>query len=672
MKTSSKVYSAIAKLTRRDEVTIRTTAELLLGPEANFFSEDPLWRLWNALETIERFGVPATSLFDWSKIVGAGAASEQRFTVARDLKEAIKARFEPEAWQRVARPIFDKLRQRQRDALVSHVMHQCGFTSIEQLYEYFLVDPGMEPVVQTSRIRLAISSVQTFIQRCLLNLEANVPPCAIIHADQWEWMKRYRVWEANRKIFLFPENWLEPELRDDKTYQFDALEGALLQDDVSGDLVEDAFLAYLKNLDELARLDIVAIHLETQAEWSQNRLHVIGRTFSEPYKYFYRHCSHRMWTPWEPIPVEIEGNHLAPVVWRDRLYLFWVTFMEKTAPTDQGADRSFNLPAEYTDPETAPVKIPMSEVETVVEARLHWIEYFQGQWSPQESGGLMVLNGQTLNDSTKAAYIHAETRQASNGRETVSIHLGEPFNQAFYLIGRNSPPTIKESKNVPEQPYNLTAQNATKRYGKDGTFSVNMTGLNDTFVSDEVQDILNPSSPYTILTIDQELLLSDVNNSIPEKPLPLIKNRFNKIASLVKPFFYQDNQNTFFVEPSITEETIEGWQGWVPQEDAAPSDYVTALPTAALPILVDSKLFDVEIRYKEAIKKILDPKVNSGLETDKVKIQKSLDSIKSDFISSESICQNFSMREYNPNEVFSQANLKFDGQLIGASGLIKK
>ena len=24
-------------------------------------------------------------------------------------------------------------------------------------------------------------------------------------------MKAYRVWEANRKIFLYPENWLAPE-----------------------------------------------------------------------------------------------------------------------------------------------------------------------------------------------------------------------------------------------------------------------------------------------------------------------------------------------------------------------------------------------------------------------------------------------------------------------------
>ena len=29
---------------------------------------------------------------------------------------------------------------------------------------------------------------------------------------RWEWLKRYRVWDANRKVFLYPENWLEPDL----------------------------------------------------------------------------------------------------------------------------------------------------------------------------------------------------------------------------------------------------------------------------------------------------------------------------------------------------------------------------------------------------------------------------------------------------------------------------
>ena len=103
-------------------------------------------------------------------------ADARRSPIARQLRDAVRAGYDVAAWRRVAQPIFDELRQRRRDALVAWVMHTDGFDRIEQLFEYFLVDPGTEPVVQTSRLRLAISSVQLFIQRCLLNLEPQVHP----------------------------------------------------------------------------------------------------------------------------------------------------------------------------------------------------------------------------------------------------------------------------------------------------------------------------------------------------------------------------------------------------------------------------------------------------------------------------------------------------------------
>jgi hypothetical protein len=35
--------------------------------------------------------------------------------------------------------------------------------------------------------------------------------------EVWEWLKRFRVWEAGRRIFLYAENWLQPERRDDQS-----------------------------------------------------------------------------------------------------------------------------------------------------------------------------------------------------------------------------------------------------------------------------------------------------------------------------------------------------------------------------------------------------------------------------------------------------------------------
>ena len=71
------------------------------------------------------------------------------------------------------------------------------------LYAHFLVDVEMAPCMLTSRLVLATNSVQLFVQRCLLNLEPGVAFSAEDH-KMWEWMKNYRVWEANRKIFLYP------------------------------------------------------------------------------------------------------------------------------------------------------------------------------------------------------------------------------------------------------------------------------------------------------------------------------------------------------------------------------------------------------------------------------------------------------------------------------------
>ena len=557
-----KVYSAIAKLARRDDATVKTAARMLVSAPS-FASEAPLRRLWDALEVSERFGVPVASVAGWTGIVGAGASPEQRFSVARDLKEAVKARFEAEAWQHLAQPIFDKLRQHQRDALATHVMHQRGFARMEQLYEYFLIDPGMEPVVQTSRIRLAIGSVQLFIQRCLLNLEENVPPSALINANQWEWMKRYRVWEANRKIFLFPENWLEPEFRDDKTHLFTELEGALLQGDVSNDLAEDAFLTYLRKLEEIARLDIVAMHLEGKADPAQNTLHVIGRTHNEPRKYFYRRYAHQMWTAWEPVTAEIEGDHLAPVVWRDRLYLFWVTFMEK-AKTNESSQQ-VQLPA----------TIPALQKE--IEAQLHWSECLEGEWTTRESGGFTPPDEQKLKAisvDTRKVFIHVSKEPYENGEERgVYVHLSWPFNQAFYLAGRNSIPEKSTFTGAPPNPYSASTVNATQ-YAGSGRLKVTFnskitTGQSVSSPSPETPSILDQDGgSYTILPCDNNITLGalDAPSIAATDPAAVkagIESGLGEIASLMKPFFYQDNRHTLFVEPNVTERTIEEWQEWV-------------------------------------------------------------------------------------------------------------
>lgn len=624
-----KVYTLIANLTRRDDATVRATAKAVFAAAgataANFASEKPLQRLWEALQIVERFGVPVQSLLEWTRVVSPTADQEQRFSIARDLKEAIKARFEPETWQRVAQPIFDKLRQRQRDSLVAHIMVQHDFARMEQLYEYFLIDPGMEPVVQTSRIRLAIATMQLFVQRCMLNLEPKVHPSAILNARHWEWMKRYRLWEANRKIFLFPENWLEPEFRDDKTHLFSELEGTMLQGDVSSDLVEDAFLNYLKKLDELARLDIVAMHLEDKTNPAQNTLHVFGRTYSSPHKHFYRRYVHEQWTPWEPVTAEIDGDHLAPVIWRDRLYLFWVTFIEK--PIQNG-----------NNPPIDPTKeIPVPPLKTKLEAQLHWSEYLQGQWSTRESGGffapdsekskangfgdlgstLLVTIGEAFGETTqvqdrrKAVFVHVSKEPYEKGEERgVYVHLSAPFYKAFYLAGRNSVPEMRDYNPRPVNPYSANDGNGT-RYLGSGPFKVSYAQRITSTEAEKwtpvmaIQDILRQGREYTLLPCDNNISKLGVSEDSykdaddPSAVKAAIDRGIEGITSLIKPVFYQDNEHTFFIQPNVTERTIEEYQEWVPRPSRGEQalekpDYLEKIP------VIPQKPWD---------KPILDPEV---------------------------------------------------------------
>lgn len=625
------VYPLLARLTRRDEATIKATAEALVKAPAvpAFESEKPLHRLWEALQVVERFGVPPASLLGWADLVRSTTTEARRFELARDVKEAIKARFEPETWQRVAQPIFDKLRPRQRDALVSYILQQmsrnpetASIDTQEKLYEYFLVDPGMEPVVQTSRIRLAIASLQLFIQRCLLNMEPRVHP-STINSEQWEWMKRYRVWEANRKIFLFPENWLEPEFRDDKTHLFTELEGALLQGDVSSDLVEDAFLNYLRKLDELARLDICAMHIEDNADPALRVLHVFGRTYSQPHKYFYRRYAHQMWTPWEPVSAEIEGDHLAPVVWRDRLYLFWVTFMEKP-----------EQPGDTTIPDSSK-GITIPAVKKDVEAHLHWSEYVGGEWATRESGDFrapspVVARALTQFDP-KSVFVHVTKEYDPHTGEEggVYVHLHQtynpasvqvapdldllaplvqgggsrmsdavvrtirikglpvasgilldgsadpiPFHAAFYLAGRNSAPESGAYAAKPANPFTSANTPSANRYrGKHAlkvSFKERITTEPGSTPPPANPDVLQRGdNHYTLLPCNNDLTALGVSEEAyesaadPDAVRAALQSSLGEIATLMKPVFYQDRRHTFFVEADVTERTIEEWQEWV-------------------------------------------------------------------------------------------------------------
>jgi hypothetical protein len=602
-------WTRLANLTRRDPQTVRDLGIALgLITQAtaggnyqivalpDFASARGMSRLWAALLVARLVGVSAPSLLGATLIVcrtvPVGAPTPD--ALAAMLKNAVRARYDISAWRPVAKSVFDKLRQKKRDALVVFLVNALALESSNQLFEYFLIDPGMEPVVQTSPVRLALSSLQTFIQRITLGYETgdpahperNILPNAI-DADWWTWMKRYRVWEANREIFLFPENWMEPELRLDKTDLFQQLESALTQGDVTRDLAESAFLGYLKGLDTRARLDIVASYLDQDTTHpGLSTLHVIGRTYGKPHRYFYRSYAEGSWSAWIAVPLDIEGDHIALAVWRGKLNLFWLTFVtrQQGAPAPSGSDSTTVANLSFT---SLADRIYAASAQEQIQVQLNWSEYFQDTWSERLSTDINksdIINVQTGFDPSQVhLHISKEPDDAA-----ILVHLDFPeIYDIIYIIGvivailtGRDPSTVQRanhafritSKNSdaafsgrlwsapPEMPYNAPGVDATVYEGTGSLQSSFQSDITSTSSQTETEQILQTVHDFAVVTTANAIAPPFLDPSEPD---------YWEAGTLVSPFFFKDRahpanptETTYFVQPSLTEVTLTEWVGW--------------------------------------------------------------------------------------------------------------
>lgn len=341
---------------------------------------DTFCRIYDAYAPVKTMGIPASALIK-------AATNEPNGITVRDLQAALRASYDQSDWLNVLKPINDEMRGLQRDALVAYILHGMRLKdetkhidTPDKLFEYFLMDVQMDPCMQTSRIRHALSTVQLFIERCLMNLETRVSPSSI-NSGQWEWMKRYRVWEANRKVFLWPENWLEPELRDDKSPFFKEMESELLQGDITEDSATTALLNYLSKLEEVAKLEPCGIHYVEPTETHGKIIHLVARTAGAHRKYYYRRYEFGCWTTWEQIKLDIEDNPVIPVVWKDRLLLFWLRLLKS------GPDTANMPPAGKALTDLRTNDLP-GDPQITVKAMLCWSEFYNDKWQPTKTSDL--------------------------------------------------------------------------------------------------------------------------------------------------------------------------------------------------------------------------------------------------------------------------------------------
>ena len=342
-------------------------------------------RVHDMLHLVKTLGISHTTVLTSISNAPLGSAVSNMYA-------ALRAQSSASAWSALIKPINDTLRMRRRDALVAFALvglsndtTRASIDTPDRLYEYLLLDVLIHPRVETSRIRQAIAAVQQFIQRLvdLPNSEPKDIEVPLAMREQWPWMKRYRVWEANRKVFLYPENWLEPELRDDQSPIFRETMSELLQGDITEERAAEAMVGYVRKLEEISMLEPCGIHVdtrETAGDATDDVMHVIARSSGANRNYHYRRREPSGWTPWEPVKLDVEDNPVLPVRWKGRLYLFWLKVIQEAGEATTPSWSSDRL-------DRAVVGKPADPTHRV-KAMLCWSEYARGKWGPTRTSSI--------------------------------------------------------------------------------------------------------------------------------------------------------------------------------------------------------------------------------------------------------------------------------------------
>lgn len=328
---------------------------------------------------------------------GAGVSPDAALTLggnladaARDaaVLQALRAQSSTDRALQLLGATHDPVRLRYRDALVAYLLEnerkqkQPRFVDTIGLNQWLLTDTQVSCCLTTTRVQFGYAAVQAFVERVLDRSLEDLPTKGPYWqgsletlAREWVWKKHYRLWEANLNLFLTPENWLDDETRGDETHAFRDLREQLRQVDLTTNAAEDALTRYLRELHAISHVEILAM-VNAEPDCSPTPLgfrspemsgtHVIARTRSLPYRYFYRRRlpdPDGRWLPWEPLAGDVEGDTFDLVVHDRRLYFFW-------ARLDGGPPEN-STEAQTATPDGIPGKYAV---------KLHWMERLHGVW----------------------------------------------------------------------------------------------------------------------------------------------------------------------------------------------------------------------------------------------------------------------------------------------------
>lgn len=328
-----------------------------------------------------------------------------------------------------------------RDHQVNEILHYCRLTpalhpikNANQLSEYLLTDVEVNSKVSTSKVKFAIAAYQTLINRTLHGLENDLKIANNEVAQIWEWSKHYRTWEANRKVYLYPENYLDPQLLPGASALYKKFTGDINAAKINDSSIEQAYKAYLNDWVNLQHLDILEAKFVEGDNLHSPKVYLLSKSRSNAAQ-TYLGIAHLKKTgthshefvsmdAWKPIETLAAGAHPTLCYEFGRIFIFFLDFavhqdVKKGSTSYAGFRTSIkyttlNLSGKFDPPQEIGSLVCKNDKNTTVEriSLDDFVKKFTAPTSPFEFGVKPTYQSDKF-----AVYLHAHSSFLKNEGE---------------------------------------------------------------------------------------------------------------------------------------------------------------------------------------------------------------------------------------------------------------
>ncbi|WP_060513083.1 neuraminidase-like domain-containing protein [Pseudomonas sp. NBRC 111124] len=272
----------------------------------------------------------------------------------------------------------NQLAEQWRDALSAFSIHHVlpgvlqasalNMVTAEHLSKYLLLDTQVTSAVTTSYLAEALACVQTYINGIFNNIEPSYD-AALPSALRTFWqqgMANYSIWAAYQMLEDYPENYIRPELRFDKTELFQGLENELAQGKITDAATQKALLSYLNGYEFQNSIRVQSGYIDYAGPQSDegkfpgytlanSDYYLLGHDAASPPKFYCRKAEVRVdqqstfvqpdaWSEWKAIsmPAAAQVVQARLVLFCGRLHLVWLQY-EAPLEIEEGAKERYTF-----------------------------------------------------------------------------------------------------------------------------------------------------------------------------------------------------------------------------------------------------------------------------------------------------------------------------------------